>query len=111
MVVRIVSTCGFPASIRFAISRVLSCVPVGRKSTDDSFIFAIESEDVRVVELGPGRLPARFRPLLRDAIRSMIVDVIFAPAGVLKAPPRLSLFCAIAGAQITSTSEIKNQTR
>src|SRR5207253_618465 len=73
-VVSSLSTCGLPASIRLAISRVLSCVPVGRKSTDAPFGFASGcaelDDDVGADELVPDRLDVSFRSRLRCAIRS-----------------------------------------
>src|SRR3981081_3700967 len=63
------TTCGFPASIRLAISRVLSCVPVGRKRTDASLGFAVgrakPDDGVRAVEFAPERLGAGLRCRLR----------------------------------------------
>src|SRR5439155_26525305 len=107
MVVRIVKTCGFPASIRLAISRVLSCVPVGRKSTDASFSFAVgcaESDDVRAIELWPERLAAAsLRSRFRRAIPSVMVLVIVVPAGLSKAPPRLSAVFLSTGGPYEST--------
>src|ERR1043166_967680 len=52
------TTCGFPASTRFANSSALRRVPVGRKRTDASLAFAPVLEpgnEVRAVELPPER--------------------------------------------------------
>src|SRR6266566_1906687 len=106
MVVIIVSTCGFPAPIRLAISAVLSWVPVERKCRDTSFSFAagpVESDDaVRAVELVPECLAAGFFSSRRRAYRSMMMFVIMALAGLFQLPPRLSVYCANAGAHVTS---------
>src|SRR6266404_7552937 len=106
-------TFGFPASITFAISRVLSCVPVGRKSTDASFSFATVCAELGDDVGADERLAAAsLRSRLRCAIRTTMVFVIVAPAGVLKVPPRLSFACcANAGARETNTIRIKSPAR
>ncbi len=110
----IASTCGFPASIRLAISRVLSWVPVERKCRDASLRLATGADaldDDVAVDLVPERFAARLFSRRRRAYRSMMMLVIIALAGLFQLPPRLSLYCAAAGAHVTSTSRIKNQQR
>src|SRR5205085_10893988 len=100
MAVMIASTCGFPAPIRLAISRVLSCVPMERKRTDASFSFATGAAEVDGVgadELAPERFAARFFSSRRRAYRSMMMFVIIALAGLFQLPPRPSVYCATAG--------------
>src|SRR5258708_1202002 len=105
-------TFGFPASITFAISRVLGWVPVGRKSTDASFSFATVCAELGDDVGADERLAASLRSRLRCAIRTTMVFVIVAPAGVLKVPPRLSFACcANAGARETNTIRIKSPAR
>src|SRR5258706_13983340 len=115
MAVIIASTCGFPASIRLAISCTLSWVPVERKCTDPSLSLVAGSaeldDDVDAAELDPERFAASLFSRRRRAIRSMTMFVIIALAGLFQLPPRRSVYCAITGAHATSISEINKQQR
>src|ERR1051326_31554 len=86
------NTCGFPASIVFAISLCFGCVPVERKLTAASLLAGI------VVRVFSSR---------RRATRSTMILVIAPPAASLKLPPRPLALCAIAGAHEASITKIR----
>ena len=57
----------------------------------------------------PERFAARFFSSRRRAYRSMMMFVIIALAGLLQLPPSRSLYCANAGAEMTSNNKIGHQ--
>jgi hypothetical protein len=98
----------------FAIWRVLSWVPVERKCRGASFSFAAgsaESDDAGPPDLEPERFAASLLSKRRRAIRSMIMFVIIALAGLFQLPPSRSEYCAADGAHTTSTNSIKKRPR
>src|SRR5438132_781634 len=100
MVVKMVNSCAFPASIALATSRVFSWVPVERKRT-------AASVDADATPVLAGTV-TRLLSSRRRAILSTIVLVIIPPAGSLKLPPRPLACCATAGGHAASTNRINN---
>src|SRR5450432_1522342 len=102
--VRRLSTCAFPAAIRLAISRVLRCVPVERKRRDASLLFGAPVDVAGAVALGPECFAASLAFSRRWAIRSIMMFVIVALAGLFQLPPRLSRYWLAAGTDIKTNS-------
>src|SRR5258705_7225794 len=96
------------AANRFAISRVLSCVPVERKRTAASLNEGGVSCAAVVVPVSECFAPSLFSSRCR-ANRSMTMLVIVALAGLFQLPPRRSEYWAAAGPHVTRTNVSKKQ--